>query len=105
MKTLSKFDRLGVRQHQIYVQRPDSVLQTNSENKVTTAMGFNASGRNSGMSYNISSERIKEVKSIQRTDQEVSKETSQEDSEKLLKVKRELALMIKVSESSKSPKQ
>ena len=105
MKTLSKFDRLGVRQHQIYVQRPNSVLQSNLESKVTTAMGFNASGRNSGMSQNISSERIKEVRSIQRTDQEVSKETSQEDSEKLLKVKRELALMIKVSESSKSPKQ
>ena len=68
-------------------------------------MGFNASGRNSGMSQNLSSERIKEVKSIQRTDQEVSKENSQEDSEKLPKVKRELALMIKVSESSKSPKQ
>ena len=68
-------------------------------------MGFNASGRNSGMSQNLSSERIKEVRSIQRTDQEVSKETSMEDSEKLPKVKRELALMIKVSESSKSPKQ
>ena len=58
MKTLSKFDRFGVRQHQIYVQRPNSILQSNRENKVTTALGFNYSGRNSGISQNLSSERI-----------------------------------------------